>query len=39
MDEYITEGIYRWRVKSTGWTKIYPRREYTDYYHAGGLKI
>ncbi len=27
------------QVKGTGWTKIYPKREYADYYRAGGLKI
>lgn len=27
------------RVKGTGWTKKYPKREYADYYRAGALKV
>lgn len=26
-------------VKGTGWTKLYPKREYADYYRAGALKL
>lgn len=26
------------KIRGTGWTKIYPKLEYADYYRAGGLK-
>lgn len=26
-------------IKGTAWTKLYPKREYADYYRAGALKV